>query len=41
VDDLDHVDAATRLFDPDYDVAAIRAKTYPVAQVTGAAIRSG
>jgi hypothetical protein len=32
--DLDHVDAAIRLFDPDYDVAAIRAKTYPVAQVT-------
>lgn len=32
--DLDHIDAAIRLFDPDYDVAGIRAKTYPVAQVT-------
>jgi hypothetical protein len=32
--DLDHLDAAILLFDPDYDVAAIRAKTYPVAQVT-------
>src|ERR1700724_4813750 len=32
--DLDHVDAAIRLFDPDYDTAAIRPKTYPVAQVT-------
>jgi hypothetical protein len=31
---LDHVDAAIRLFDPDYDTAAIRPKTYPVAQVT-------
>jgi hypothetical protein len=32
--DLDHVDAAIRLFDPDYDTASIRPKTYPVAQVT-------
>jgi hypothetical protein len=32
--DLDHVDAAIRLFAPDYDVEAIRPRTYPVAQVT-------
>jgi hypothetical protein len=31
--DLDHIDAAIRLSDPDYDVAGIRARNYPVAQV--------
>jgi len=32
--DLDHIDAAIRLFDSGYDVEGIRSKTYPVAQVT-------
>jgi hypothetical protein len=31
--DLDHVDAAIRLFDPDFDIAAIRPRSYPVAQI--------
>lgn len=30
---LDHIDAAIRLFDPDYDIAAIRAKPNHPAQV--------
>lgn len=32
--DLDHVDAAIRLFDPNYDVEGIRPKTYPAGHVT-------
>lgn len=32
--DLDHVDAAIRLFDPNYDVAGIKPKTYPAGHVT-------
>ena len=31
--DLDHIDAAIRLFDPDYDVASIRDKPVHPAQV--------
>jgi hypothetical protein len=31
--DLDHVDAAIRLFDPDYDIAAIRVKPTHPAQI--------
>jgi hypothetical protein len=31
--DLDHIDAAIRIFDPDYDLAGIRSRTYPAAQV--------
>ena len=30
---LDHVDAAIRLFDPDFDIASIRHRSYPVAQI--------
>jgi hypothetical protein len=32
--DLDHVDAAIRLFDPSYDVGGIRPKTRPAGHVT-------
>jgi hypothetical protein len=32
--DLDHVDAAIRLFDPAYDVESIRPKSYPAGHVT-------
>jgi hypothetical protein len=32
--DLDHVDAAIRLFDPNYDVAGIKPKSYPDGHVT-------
>ena len=32
--DLDHIDAAIRLFDPRYDVDQIRPKSYPAGHVT-------
>jgi hypothetical protein len=32
--DLDHVDAAIRLFDPNYDVVGIKPKSYPAGHVT-------
>jgi hypothetical protein len=32
--DLDHVDAAIRLFDPNYDVIGIKPKSYPAGHVT-------
>ena len=39
---LDHIDAAIRLFDPDYDVASIRDKPVRPAQIArrGDSIRS-
>ena len=38
---LDHVDAAIRLFDPDYDIASIRGKPVHPAQIGRRGTQSG